>query len=243
MLLILAGCGTAPDLETSRRFQDAEQRFAEAKTAQEFSLVAARYQEIIDSGFVSGVVFYNQGNAWMNAGQRGRAIASYRQAQNLIPRDPYLAANLSLALDGRSDASFEILDYVFFWEDHLALTETAWIATAFLVLAVITLLVAQLDRQVVIMRRVGWTAFLLALLMGGSTARQWWAVEQQSCGCVVAVTASARKGPAESFEPAFTAELSEGTEFRVIGREGDWIHAEIADAGAGWIPESACVTW
>ena len=38
---------------------------------------AAKAQEILDAGVTSGVVLYNQGNAFMRAGQTGRAIACY----------------------------------------------------------------------------------------------------------------------------------------------------------------------
>ena len=41
-------------------------------------------QEILDRGLLSGAVLYNQGNAFMRAGQRGRAIAAYRQARRYL---------------------------------------------------------------------------------------------------------------------------------------------------------------
>ena len=54
-------------------------------------------QEILDRGQVSGAVLYNQGNAFMQAGQRGRAIAAYRQARRYQGPDPFLEANLAYA--------------------------------------------------------------------------------------------------------------------------------------------------
>ena len=96
---VLAGCASAPDLQTSRQFQEIEQAFTEARSPKEFEQVAGRYQQLIDDGLQSGAVLYNQGNAWMRAGQTGRAIACYRQAQRFRPNDPYLSANLQHALD------------------------------------------------------------------------------------------------------------------------------------------------
>ena len=54
----------------------------------------AGYQKLIEAGQPSGVLYYNLGNAWFKAGQYGRAIAAYLQAQRLNPRDPNLRFNL-----------------------------------------------------------------------------------------------------------------------------------------------------
>ena len=52
----------------------------------------------LDRGQISGAVLYNQGNAFMQAGQRGRAIAAYRQARRYLGPDLFLEANLAYAL-------------------------------------------------------------------------------------------------------------------------------------------------
>ena len=62
------------------------------------------YQAILDRGYVSGVVLYNQGNAFMRAGQRGRAVAAYRQARRYLGPDPFLEANLAYALGNQPPA-------------------------------------------------------------------------------------------------------------------------------------------
>src|SRR5690606_32912817 len=94
LCLALAGCGQV-EPETTRQFQQAEELFRSAQSPADYLRVAALYQEILDRGTVSGVVLYNQGNAFVKAGEPARAIAAYRQAQRYRPQDPYLAANLS----------------------------------------------------------------------------------------------------------------------------------------------------
>ena len=71
-LLQATGCAPEPGLEVSRSFQQAEKLFADAQSIEEYQRVASLYQEILDSGYSSGVVYYNQGNAWMQAGETGR---------------------------------------------------------------------------------------------------------------------------------------------------------------------------
>jgi hypothetical protein len=55
---------------------------------------AEAYQRILKSGEGSATVYYNLGNAWFKAGQYGRAIAAYREAEEQTPRDPNLQFNL-----------------------------------------------------------------------------------------------------------------------------------------------------
>ena len=91
-LVVSSGCGRGVDLDVSRTFQEAQETFDDAEAPEDFLRAAGLYQSILERGVVSGVVLYNQGNAYMRAGQRGRAIAAYRQAQRYRPRDPYLEA-------------------------------------------------------------------------------------------------------------------------------------------------------
>jgi hypothetical protein len=45
----------------------------------------------------------------------------------------------------------------------------------------------------------------------------------------------ARKGNSDSYEPAFTQPLSEGTEFRVVEVRSGWLNARISEDQTGWI--------
>ena len=48
---------------------------------------------------VSAALLFNRGNAFFKAGQVGRAIVAYREAQAIAPRDPDIRANLRFARD------------------------------------------------------------------------------------------------------------------------------------------------
>ena len=99
--LLAAHRRAAPGRRTpalAQTFQAAQQAFDKAQTPDDFLRAASLYQEILDAGLVSGAVLYNQGNAFLRGGHRGRAIACYRQAQRYRPRDPWLDHNLRCAL-------------------------------------------------------------------------------------------------------------------------------------------------
>src|SRR6266700_7137667 len=61
------------------------------------SEAAANYQKLIQAGRVSAALYFNLGNSFFKSGQIGRAIAAYRQAERITPRDPDLRANLRFA--------------------------------------------------------------------------------------------------------------------------------------------------
>ena len=215
---IFSGCGSPPDLETSRLFQTAEQIFSEAAAPEDFAEAATVYQEIMDNGFRSGSVFYNQGNAWMQAGETGRAIAAYRQAKRYLPRDPYLDANLRTALDGSPlQAERSVLDYVFFWQAAISYAEKRVITTVLLALVLLLALAYQLDRRRGVIRRITYAGLLLLMLSAAAAGRDWQQYERTVWGAITAET-TARKGGSEAYEPAFTQSLADGTEFEVISR-------------------------
>ena len=100
----------------------------------------------------------------MRAGERGRAIASYRQAKRYRPRDPLLDANLRAALQGKEPPSFSrpLIEYLFFWQNwvsYQAKFQTSIFAAAItFVLSMIWLLHAN-----VVWKRVALAALLVSL--------------------------------------------------------------------------------
>src|SRR5215467_3632580 len=62
-----------------------------------FNEAAAAYEQVTNSGQVSTALYFNLGNAFFKAGQIGRAIVAYYQAERLNPRDSDLRANLQFA--------------------------------------------------------------------------------------------------------------------------------------------------
>ena len=220
-----------------RRFQSAQEAFQQAKTAEQFLASAAMFQEVLDSGFVSGAVLYNQGNAFMRAGQRGRAIAAYRQAQRYRPRDPYLEANLNYALGTPATAGTEksIAQYIFFWQDWLSYPEkfqlTFFLASVTVALGILALFV----RQRRLCRRLAMGSLILTCIAAASAGYDWLHYGRTIHGVTVVEEVTARKGNAASYEPAFTEPLPEGTELVVLETRGDWLLIRLAPGQEGWV--------
>ena len=185
-------------------FQAAEQSFVAAKSEDEFLAVAGQYQQILDSGFRSGAVLYNQGNAFLKAGQPGRAIAAYRQAKRFRPGDPLLDSNLRTALSqtGVEDRP-SIVDRLLFWQGWISYGSKFMWSTIFLGAAVLCFVLSQLMAKR-LMLKVGIAFALITTLSIISTGYDWYRFDVLRHGVIVADSVVARKGAAESYDAAFT---------------------------------------
>ncbi len=92
--LLVAGsiCGSRAEPAASA-FDQANKLYEQGKYAE----AAAGYEAMIQSGARLSTLYFNLGNACFKAGEKGRAIAAYRQAETLAPRDPSLRFNLQFA--------------------------------------------------------------------------------------------------------------------------------------------------
>ncbi len=66
-------------------------------TQGQYAEAVAAYEAVLQSGLVSGNLYFNLGNSYFKAGQVGRAILNYERARRFLPSDPDLDANLRFA--------------------------------------------------------------------------------------------------------------------------------------------------
>ena len=239
-VLVLPGCQAGMDLEAIRRFEAAEKTFAQADSADDFLRAAAIYQEITDSGVESGIVYFNQGNAFMKADERGRAIAAYRRGQRLRPRDPLLDANLRTAFNGRVPER-PLFERICFWQNSISYGEKFFITTVLLVAAVLFSLLANLFASAAWLRRVSVGLLVPAVVFAASSAYDWYRFDYLRHGVAISEVI-ARKGNSERYEPAFTKPLAEGSEFVVTGDQSGWVKVSLPQAEA-WVPAEAVVVY
>ena len=243
--LIFAGAGCRPgvDLETQRAFEDAQAAFDRAESSDDFLKVAGMYRQMLDSGIVSGAVLYNQGNAYMRAGHRGRAIAAYREAKRYRPNDPFLEANLNYCLVSEAGTGRKpVLEYLLFWQDWIGypakFRAVGMLGGLALVLGLAALYVRRRPLGILTLGLLG-----LTVVAGVSAGYDWYRFDHTVHGVVTESEVVARKGNSTSYEPAFTEPLKEGTEFTLESRRGDWLLVRIAGNQEGWLPERSVVLY
>jgi hypothetical protein len=242
-LVYLGGCGRSADIKAVAKFQAAQQAFDDARRPDEFAKAAMLDQEILDHFGPSGAVLYNQGNAWMRAGQPGRAVAAYRQAQRYMPADEFLNANLASALGPDAPESHQpIIETIVFWQNRVSYPMKFYLAAA-AALATFVAASVRLFTGGRWLRRGVWAGLAVTTILAFSAGYDWQRFEATRHGVVVQPLSIARKGNAASYEPAFKEPLAEATEFRLIERRGEWLLVRLPGGGEGWIEDKAALTY
>ncbi|MGD0088772.1 MAG: tetratricopeptide repeat protein [Planctomycetota bacterium] len=246
--LFLAAClaSVAPAREKGARertFVHALEVFDEAKTPQEYGQAAALWESLLADGYQNGAVYYNIGNAYMKAGEYGRAIAAYRKGRYYRPRDPYLEANLNQALalaPGRlPETPAPWWQHVLFWSGWLSYPEKFLAVVAVFGAACAVAAAGLLLRK----RRAYWGCGALAtvaLFLSADAALAYLDVAESRKAVIVTETV-ARKGMGEKYEPAFDKPLKDGAEFTIIGRSGQWVLGHFEGIGDGWLRQETLV--
>lgn len=232
--------------EAQQYFRQAnEARIADPNGARDLYLRAAlRFERIAQDGEIhNGKLYYNTANAYFQSGDIGRAILNYRLAERLIPGDINLTQNLAHARQTRVD-SFEdrqetkVLKTLLFW--HYDLSPGIRLS----ILAIFSVLfwagaASRLLRKNWAPRWLLAAAAGIALLFLASISVESYSSGRETPGVILNEQVVARKGDADTYEPAFTEPLHAGTEFVLVEDRGDWVQAELSDGRRCWLPARA----
>ncbi|MDR1477640.1 MAG: tetratricopeptide repeat protein [Planctomycetaceae bacterium] len=259
--ILLTGCGLRFGVSGDyvREFERVQNEFDSAGTlsadmrSAEFRRVAVMYQGLIDKGIRSGQLYYNQGNAWFYAGERGRAIAAYRLALRYLPRDSRIQANLRVAVGSNIDAGelvftgggVTVFEYLFFWQNWVGVYQKVFFSVLFTIfLFVVGLLMLFFRRRFRrFLRFFAVFLFVITLISVISAAYDWYRFECFSYVVISVDEAQPRKGNSLQYDTAFTRPVPLGTNATVIGERGEWLQLRFGDAQDGWLLKSQVVVY
>ena len=237
VLLTACGLHAAPLADFARAFEDANRLYEQGK----FADAAAAYEALIKAGHASAGVYYNLGNAWFKAGQNGRAIAGYRQALRLTPRDPNVRFNLQFV---RQKISGDERDHRTRWERLFGnVTINEWTMLTVAAYWLLCLLLAGRElrpsaRRTLRPYAIG--AGLATLVFGSFLGLASYKADRTNDAVVVVPNAVVRRSPLE--ESAVSYQLPDGSEVSVIDAKesivGDrkqlWLQVQ-GHRGVGWV--------
>jgi len=211
-------------------FASANELYAKGK----FADAAAGYEKILQTGRQSPALLFNDANAEFKAGHLGNAIAAYRQAELLAPRDAELRANLAFVRNQVQAAALRERRWQN-WVGTLTLNEGA-VLTAVLFWLTFALLIARQLRPVLVPKLKSATRIFTALTIFAGTVLGLQAADHFSSATavVIADSVTARSGPFDDAQSAFTAR--DGAELSVLDRRDDWVQVANGAGKSGWLP-------
>jgi tetratricopeptide (TPR) repeat protein len=213
----------------SADFDSANKLYEEGK----FTDAASAYEKLARSGESSAALYFNLGNAFFKSGQIGRAVAAYRTAEQITPRDPDLRANLQFA---RNQTPAPTLSPGR-WQRWLGrLTVNEWTLLAAGAVWLWLLLLAVQQWRPALKPALRTYVFSLALLAGllcacvAATLR-----ESRFTRTAIVITRDApvRYGPLAESPTAFT--VHDGAELRVLDQKDEWLQVSAGPRRIGWL--------
>jgi tetratricopeptide (TPR) repeat protein len=210
-------------------FSAANELYARGK----FADAAAAYEKILQTSGQSASLLFNCGNAEFKAGHLGKAIAAYRQAELLAPRDADIRANLAFVRNQVQGASLHESRWQN-WTGSLTLNEGTVLTAGFFWVIFGLLAVRQIKPALVPrLRGVTRLTVVLTLFSGTVLALQAASHFTASVAVVTGAEATARSGPFDDAQSVFTAH--DGAELRVLDRHNDWVQAADGSGKTGWL--------
>jgi len=227
LALIFAGNIFAADVSVD--FSTANKLYAEGK----FTDVANVYGQILGSGAASPNLLFNYGNTEFKSGNLGKAIAAFRRAELLAPRDSEIRANLAFVRNQVQGAT--VRDS--FWQSWLGnLSLNEWTVFAAMVFWLTFLLLAAKQIRPALgtkLRSATWIFAALTIFSDTILGVQAASHFSRQTAVVISASATARSGPFDDAQSAFTAR--DGAELSVLDRREDWVQVADGSGKIGWL--------
>ncbi len=225
----------------------------DSATAKElFQVAANKYQLIVDSGVQNGGLYANLGNAYLQSGELGRAIASYELARRFEPHNRQLNANFEFAnarVQGQAAASthtattsLQSLSAGLRWANSILVQFIGEpVTTLALILSSLVfwgLLVARTTGHRLPIRLGAAFSLSFAVLIASLTSTVLTKTEATSKldAVIVANNVSLHAGDGEQFSQIASIDAAQGHRVEVLGRRGNWTQVRTADGQTGWMP-------
>jgi tetratricopeptide (TPR) repeat protein len=228
-LVLILGVFSSRADDVSARFDAANKLYEQGK----FSAAIKSYDELLATGKVSSALYFNRGDAFFKAGELGQAIASYRQAEQLAPRDHALRANLQFvrarARGGAPLPGNRASD----WLGYLSLNEWALLFGLSLWLMFIFLICGEWKTDLKPKLKKGFNISICATVLFGVCLGVRHGIYRSPTAIVTAGEADVRNGPLDESPSLF--KVRDGMELEVLDQKDNWLQVQDSAQRTGWL--------
>lgn len=224
----LLAVAIAPLVHPAQPASDAGKLFVLGRYAEAATLMDG----VVRTNRHSADLWFNLGQAWSQSGEPGRAVAAWRQAHRLAPRDAGVRQALSQAREKLGTNGVHPLGWATGW-----LRDEEWALLALLASAGLGL--AMVRRRWSMSAGTGSLALAVALqvLFGGGWVAALLGRQFSADAVVILRDVSAVQAPVPEARPV--RPMANGTEVRVLRTHGDWMEVAVDGSRVGWLPRSA----
>ncbi len=228
-------------LPPGQLFSEANQKYQQGN----FSAAEQAYAKLLQSGFDSGTLYYNLGNACFKQRKLGEAIYYWEKARQKMPGDRDVQQNLELAnlmvIDRVEVPSSPLPIRILVRFVHLfTVGQETWLVLGLFVAANLAWAISLLSRKPRVAFRsavAGLVAFALFVVFGASLAWKVYDAGHRKEAVVVESKADVRSGPGTENVTVFV--VHEGIMVQVHGAAEGWFQVSLPNGWNGWLPASS----
>lgn len=210
----------------------------------QYKEAAAGYQQMVNDGYKSAVIYYNLGNAYYKLGDIPAALLYYEKAHKLSPGDEDINFNIRYANLKTTDKVDDVPEF------FLTRWGRAFILSCSLsTLSVLSIIFILMGSGVLIVyffankfniKKFSFYAAMLLFFLGLLTVfiagRQSSYFDNHKQAIIFTGTVDVKGGPAAESKTLFV--IHDGTKVSVLESNSNWIKIGLANGNVGWIRAS-----
>jgi tetratricopeptide (TPR) repeat protein len=238
MLCLVLLCFGAFSFSGQRALADPGATFIDAVRqykAGNFNEAAKAFESLVAGPIKNPYLYYNTGNAYLKAGDPGRAVLWYERAKTLIPNDPDLIFNLDYVTDqvkDKTESSPKITEILFFW-DRLFPARTLQITAVLFSFVFFAWASVRVIQNRKIFSGTGMVLCLVFVLVTLMTAILYYQRAFCPKAVIVQEEVAVRAGTTDTATVLFS--LHAGTKVRVEDRREGYLKIRFSKDRVGWV--------
>ena len=207
----------------------------------QYKEAAALYQQMVDSGYQSAVIYYNMGNAYYKLDDIPSALLYYEKAHKLAPADDDINFNIRFANLKTTDKIDEAPQFFLanWWQAFILSfsVSTLSVLSILLVLLGSGILIVYFFTTSVAIKKSSFyssvTLFLLGAILIFMAVMQVDYFSSHRQAIVFSSAATVKSGPVDKSNTLFV--IHDGTKVNVLDNSNGWIKIRLANGNEGWI--------